>query len=49
MDCRNCEYYAKAHYRGTPADELYDECEYHWWVLHSLKICKDFKEVKSYD
>ena len=47
MDCRDCEYYARTHYRGTPADELYDECECHWEVLHSLEICKDFKEVKE--
>ena len=44
MDCRDCEHYVKAHYKGTPEDELYDECEFHWEVLHSLKTCKDFKE-----
>ena len=47
MDCRDCEYYTRTHYRGTPEDELYDECECHWEVLHSLEICKDFKEVKE--
>ena len=40
--CKDCGYYARAHYRGTPKDEFYHECECHWEVLHSLEPCEDF-------
>ena len=48
MDCRDCKYYARAHYKGTPEDELYDECEWYWEVLHSLEVCENF-ETKEVD
>ena len=40
--CKDCGYYAHTHYDGTPKNEWYHECEYHYEVLDSLKPCKHF-------
>jgi hypothetical protein len=34
MDCDGCIWHVRAHYDGTPDDEIYDECERNWVVLH---------------
>ena len=47
MHCKDCAYHVVAHYDGTPDDELYDECEYHWMVLHEdemMKGCEHYTE-----
>ena len=44
MDCDGCKWYVRAHYKGTPDDEIYDECEYHYMVLHD-----DDKKCKHYE
>lgn len=42
--CENCKYYECVHYKGTPEDELYDECTYRNEVLHDVEICGNFEE-----
>ena len=46
MDCENCKWHERAHYKGTPADEVYDECTYHWMVLHEDDVrCEHYEEA----
>lgn len=45
--CKDCAWYARAHYNGTPDDEQYDECECNWEVLHDQNPCKDFATVRE--
>lgn len=42
ITCNDCAWHVRAHYKGTPDDEVYDECECHCEVLHDLKVCDDF-------
>lgn len=44
MECKHCIYYERAHYRGTPPEEIYDECIFHNEVLHDLDGCVWFKD-----
>lgn len=46
MDCDECVWHIKTHYNGTPVNEVYDECEYHWMVLHDDdKRCEHYESV----
>jgi len=50
MSCKDCIYHMVTHYNGTPADELYDECEWHCTVLHEDEIekgCDYFAEEEE--
>ena len=44
MDCDGCKWHVRAHYKGTPDDKIYDECEYHYVVLHD-----DDKKCEHYE
>lgn len=36
--CEGCVWYVRTHYNGTPDDEIYDECECHYMVLHEDEL-----------
>lgn len=38
MNCKDCVWYVLVHYKGTPDDEMYEECECHNMVLHEDEI-----------
>ena len=42
-ECNGCAWGVITHYKDTPKDERYHECEWHWKILH-----KDDKRCEHY-
>ena len=47
MNCEGCAWHVRAHYKGTPSDEVYDECEYHNMVLHDDDRCEHYTKERD--